>query len=208
MLVLEDQPRTVFQAPNTVIETMTTTGYGADSPWPPPVMNLFVVTMQVTGVVIGFVTLRVLVTPLFERAPLNLDDRLSIKNNYVVVAEYHRDTDVLLNELAELNIDYVSIESNEEEAKRLSDDGYQTINGEPEERADLNRASIEKTSLLLTETGDSTASIVLTALEVSEDLRVISFTASTHMTSSLLTSNYSGIDLKRRPSQNSSVRSP
>ncbi|MFB9809328.1 potassium channel family protein [Haladaptatus pallidirubidus] len=185
MRSLEDRPRSIFQAFNTVIETMTTTGYGADSPWLTPAMNVFVATMQVTGVVIGFITLRVLVIPLFERTPLNLDDRLSIKDEHVVVAEYQRDTEVLLDELEALDIDYVLLESDEAEAKRLSDDGYQAINGDPEERADLDRASIEKASLLITDARDRTASIVLTALEANEDLRVISFTASTRRKAAL-----------------------
>ena len=185
MRSLEDRPRSIFQALNTVIETMTTTGYGADSPWLTPTMNVFVATMQVTGVVIGFITLRVLVIPLFERTPLNLDDRLSIKDNHVVVAEYQRDTKVLLDELEALDVDYVLLESDEEEAKRLSDDGYQAINGNPEDRSDLDRASIERASLLITDAGDSTASVVLTALEANEDLRVISFTASTRRKAAL-----------------------
>ncbi len=185
MRTLEDRPRSIFQALNTVIETMTTTGYGADSPWTTPVMNVFVAMMQVTGVVIGFVTLRVLVIPLFERAPLNLDDRLSVKDDHVVVAEYQHDTEVLLDELEELDVGYVLIESDEEEAKRLSDDGYQAINGDPEDRGDLDRASIEKASVLITDTGDRTASVVLTALEANEDLRVISFTASTRRKAAL-----------------------
>jgi Trk K+ transport system NAD-binding subunit len=185
MRTLEDRPRSVFQAFNTVIETMTTTGYGADSPWTTPLMNLFVATMQLTGIVIGFVTLRVLVIPLFERTPLHLDDRLSLKNDHVVVAEYQHDTEVLLDELEELDIDYVLLESDDEEAKRLSDDGYQAINGNPEEREDLDRASIERASVLITDAGDSTASVVLTALEANEDLRVISFTASTRRKAAL-----------------------
>nr|WP_224334532.1 NAD-binding protein [Haloprofundus halobius] len=179
MRTLENRPRSLFQALNVVIETMTTTGYGADSPWRTPAMNLFVATMQVTGVVIGFVTLRVLVIPLFERAPLMLDDRLSVKDNHVVVAEYQRDTEVLLDELEELDVDYVLVESDREEAKRLSDEGYQAINGDPEDRDDLARASIEKASTLITDAGTRTASVVLTALEANEDLRVISFTDST-----------------------------
>ncbi|WP_224449046.1 potassium channel family protein [Haloprofundus salilacus] len=179
MRTLENRPRSIFQALNTVIETMTTTGYGADSPWRTPAMNLFVATMQVTGVVIGFVTLRVLVIPLFERAPLRLDDRLSVKNDHVVVAEYQRDTEILLDELEELDVDYVLVESDDEEAKRLSDDGYQAINGDPEDREDLDRASIEKASMLITDAGTRTASVVLTALEANEELRVISFTDST-----------------------------
>ncbi len=176
MRVFENRPQSVFRSFQTVVETMTTTGYGADSPWETPVMNVLMVTIQLTGVIIGFVTLRVLVIPLFERTPLNLDDRLTTKNDHVVIAEYQRDTDMLLDEL---DIDYVLIESNEEEAKRLSDDGYQAINGDPEDRADLDRATIERAALLITDAGDKTANVVLTALEANGDLRVISFTEST-----------------------------
>ena len=179
MRYIEDRPRSIFHSLQIVTETMTTTGYGADSPWATPVMNVYMVTMQVTGIGIGFVTLRVLVIPLFERAPLNLDDRLSVKNDHVVVAEYQRDTEVLLDELEQYSTDYVLVESDEEEAKQLSDDGYQAIHGDPETRRDLDRASIDRASLLITDAGDQTASIVLTALEATEDLTVVSFTPST-----------------------------
>jgi Trk K+ transport system NAD-binding subunit len=185
MRALENEPRSVFQAFNTVIETLTTTGYGADSPWATPQMNLFVATMQITGIAIGLVTLRVLVIPLFENTPLNLDGRLSLKDDHVVLAEYERDTGVLLDELEALGVDYVLIESDVEEAKRLSDEGYQAIDGDPEARADLDRATIGKATTLLTDAGDSTASVVLTALEANEDLRVISFTASTRRKAAL-----------------------
>ena len=178
MQFFEGRPQSVFRSFQTVTETMTTTGYGADSPWETPVMNVFVVAMQLTGIVIGFVTLRVLVIPLFERAPLNLDDRLSSKQDHVVVAEYQRDTGVLLDELEELGVSYVLVESDPEEAKTLSDAGYQAIHGDPETRTDLERASIGKATTLITDAGDRTASIVLTALEANEDLRVISFTPS------------------------------
>ncbi|MDS0475458.1 NAD-binding protein [Natrinema sp. 1APR25-10V2] len=185
MSALEDRPQSVFRSFQTVVETMTTTGYGADSPWSTPVMNVLMVTIQLSGVVIGFVTLRVLVIPLFERTPLNLDDRLTSKNDHVVIVEYRHDTEILLDELEELGIDYVLIESDEDEAKRLSDDGYQAINGDPEQRADLDRAAIERATLLITDAGDETASVVLTALEANEDLRVISFTESTRRKAAL-----------------------
>jgi voltage-gated potassium channel len=185
MRTLEGRPRSPFQALNTVIETLTTTGFGADSPWQTPLMNLFVATMQVTGIVVGFVTLRVLVIPLFESAPLNLDDRLTPKHGHVVVAEYRRDSEVLLDELESLGVDYVLLESDTDDAKRLSDDGYQAIDGDPEDREDLDRVTIEHADVLITDTGDSTASVVLTALERNDDLRVVSFTASTRRKAAL-----------------------
>jgi Trk K+ transport system NAD-binding subunit len=185
MRTLEGRPQSIFRSFQTVVETMTTTGYGADSPWATPAMNVLMVTIQLTGVIIGFITLRVLVIPLFERTPLNLDDRLTKKSDHVVVAEYQRDTDVLLDELEELNVSYVLIESDEEEAKRLSDEGYQAIQGDSERRDDLDRATIERASLLITDAGDRTASIVLTALDANEELRVISFTESTRRKTAL-----------------------
>lgn len=185
MRALENRPQSIFRSFQTVVETMTTTGFGADSPWARPMMNILMVMIQVTGIVIGFVALRVLVIPLFEQTPLNLAGRLTTKANHVVIAEYQRDTDILLDELEELDIDYVLIESDMEEAKRLSDDGYQAINGNPEDRADLDRAAIERASLLITDAGDNTASIVLTALEANEDLRVISFIESTRQKAAL-----------------------
>jgi Trk K+ transport system NAD-binding subunit len=182
---LEGRDYSIFRSFQTVVETMTTTGYGADSPWETPAMNVLMVTIQLSGVVIGFVTLRVLVIPLFERTPLNLDDRLSTKDDHVVIAEYRRDSEVLLDELEELDVDYVLLDTDTEEAKSLSDDGYQAINGDPETRRDLDRATIERASLLITDAGDRTASVVLTALEANEDLRVISFTESTRRKAAL-----------------------
>ncbi|WP_255152867.1 potassium channel family protein [Halorarius halobius] len=186
MRYFEGNQQSLFHSAQIVVETMTTTGYGSDSPWSTPAMNLMMITMQVTGVGIGFVTLRILVIPLFERAPLELDDRLSAKNDHIVLAEYQRNTEVMLDELEELGVQYVLIESEEDEAKRLSDDSYQVIHGDPEDRDDLDRAMIEHAKLLITDAGDRTASIVLTALEANEALDVVSFTASTRRKAALM----------------------
>jgi len=185
MRTLENEPRTIYRSLNAVVATMTTTGYGADAPWQTRAMNVLMVTMQFGGVVIGFVTLRVLIIPLFERAPLKLDDRLSLKSDHVVITEYQRDTDELLDELERLGVGYVLLEPDKDEAKRLSDEGYQAINGDAETRDDLDRASIEEASLLITDAGDRTASIVLAAREANEDLRVVSFMGSTRRRSAL-----------------------
>ncbi|WP_123533666.1 potassium channel family protein [Halosimplex salinum] len=182
---LEGRDYSIYRAFQTVVETFTTTGYGADSPWDTPAMNLLVVTIQVSGIAVGLVTLRVLVIPLYERTPVNLDNRLTGKDDHVVVAEYTLDSEVLLDELEALGVDYVLVGSDVEEAKRLSDDEYQAIDGDPESRADLDRATIDRASLLITDAGDRTASVVLTALEVNEDLRVISFMESTRRTEAL-----------------------
>lgn len=185
MRTLEGDSHSLFRSFQTVVETMTTTGYGADSPWTTPWMNVLVVTMQLSGIAIGFFTLRVLVIPLFERTSLDLDDRLTAKDDHVVIGEYRRDSGVLLDELERLGIDYVLIDSEEEEAKRLSDDGYQAINGDPETVETLERASIHEADLLVTDAGDRNASIALSALDLNADLRVASLTESTRRNAAL-----------------------
>ncbi|PSP54984.1 potassium transporter TrkA [Halobacteriales archaeon QS_1_67_19] len=176
MRTLEGESHSIFRSFQTVVETMTTTGYGADSPWSTPIMNVFMAFMQLTGVVIGFATLRVLVIPLFERAPLDLSDRLTAKDDHVVIAEYRRDSGVLLDELERLDIDYVLIESDVDEAKALSDDGYQTIHGDPTDSETIQRAMIGDAELLVTDAGDDNVDVALTGLRHNEDLRVVALT--------------------------------
>jgi Trk K+ transport system NAD-binding subunit len=176
MRTLEGDQHSLFRSFQTVVETMTTTGYGADSPWETPIMNLFMVFMQLSGIVIGLATLRVLIIPLFERAPMDLSDRLTAKNDHVVIAEYRRDTGVLLDELERLDIDYVLIESNPDDAKRLSDDGYQLIHGDPERGDELDRAMIEDATMLVTDAGDDNASVALTARRRNPDLDIVALT--------------------------------
>lgn len=185
MRTLEGDSHSLFRSFQTVVETMTTTGYGADSPWTTPWMNVLVVTMQLSGIAIGFFTLRVLVIPLFERTSLDLDDRLTTKDDHIVIGEYRRDSGVLLDELERLGIDYVLIDSEEDEAKRLSDDGYQAIYGDPETVETLERASIGDANLLVTDAGDRNASIALSALDLNGDLRVASLTESTRRNQAL-----------------------
>jgi len=156
MCRFEGNQQSLFHSAQIVVETVTTTGYGSDSPWSTPVTNTMI-TMQVTGVVIGFVTLRVLLIPLFERTPLNLDDRLSAENDHVVLAECQRDAELLLDELEALCVQYVPVESEENEAKQLSGDDYRVIHGDPEDRDGLDRATIERAKLLITDAGDRTA---------------------------------------------------
>ncbi|PSQ48558.1 potassium transporter TrkA [Halobacteriales archaeon SW_6_65_15] len=176
MRTFEGDNHSLFRSFQTVVETMTTTGYGADSPWESPIMNFYMVFMQLSGILIGLATLRVLIIPLFERAPLDLSDRLTAKDDHVVIAEYRRDTGVLLDELERLSIDYVLIESDADEAKRLSDDGYQVIHGDPERGDELDRAMIDDASMLVTDAGDDNASVALTARRQNPDLEIVALT--------------------------------
>ncbi|MFB6361455.1 MAG: hypothetical protein ABEH59_09060 [Halobacteriales archaeon] len=116
MLVFEGEAQSYPHSLQVVVETMTTTGYGADSPWSSLVMNAFLIFMQISGIGIGFFTLRLVIIPLFTGAEVNLDNRLASKRNHVIICEYRRDSAVLLDELRQLDLDYVLISSSEENA--------------------------------------------------------------------------------------------
>ncbi|MXR41088.1 TrkA family potassium uptake protein [Halobaculum sp. WSA2] len=176
MRALEGRPQSIFRSFQTVTETMTTTGYGADSPWESPWMNLFMVFMQLSGIGVGFFTLRVIVIPLFTGAEVDLDSRLSRKSDHVVICEYDRDSAVLLEELEHLEIDYVLISSDEEEAIDLSDEGYSAIHGSPQETSAFERASIGNARAVITDAGEANVDTVLTVRSLRPDVEIITLT--------------------------------
>jgi len=176
MATFEGDDQSLIHSFGIVVETMTTTGYGADSPWGSTVMNAFVIFMQLSGIGLGFFTLRVIVIPLFTGAEVDLDARLSPKRDHVVVCEYRRDSAVLLDELEDLDFDYVLISSNEERAKALSDEGYAAIHGSPHDPAALQRAGVDAARTVVVDAGDGNVNAILTVRSLREDVEVIALT--------------------------------
>jgi len=176
MTHLEGDDHSIFRSFQTVVETFTTTGFGADSPWETPWMNLFVVMIQLSGIALGFFTLRVIIIPLFTSAEVNLDNRLTPKRDHVIICEYRRDSEVLLEELEALGIEYVLISSDEQEARRLSDDGYAAIDGSPQQAEAFERASIDSARAVITDAGSATVDTILTARSVQPDVEIITLT--------------------------------
>jgi len=174
---LEGVNQSIFASFEFVVQTMTTTGYGQDSDlWSHPLMFLFVSLTQISGIAIGFFTLRLIIIPLFTGAEVNLDNRLTPKQDHVIICEYRRDSAVLLDELRELDIDYVLISSSEENARELSDDGYSAIHGSPQDAEAFERASIDTARAVITDAGDANVNTILTVRSLSADIEVIALT--------------------------------
>jgi voltage-gated potassium channel len=174
---LEGVNQSIFASFEFVVQTMTTTGYGQDSGlWSHPLMFLFVSLTQISGIGIGFFTLRLIIIPLFTGAEVNLDNRLTPKQDHVIICEYRRDSAVLLDELRELDIDYVLISSSEENARELSDDGYSAIHGSPQDAEAFERASIDTARAVITDAGDANVNTILTVRSLSQDIDVIALT--------------------------------
>ena len=66
MTYLEGNPRGLLASVEWASETLTTTGYGADSRWQHPVMVVFVMLTQIAGLFLVFLIFPVYVLPFFE----------------------------------------------------------------------------------------------------------------------------------------------
>lgn len=186
---LEGVNQSIFASFEFIVQTMTTTGYGQDSGlWSHPLMYLFVAGAQISGIAIGFFTLRLIIIPLFTGADVNLDDRLTTKRNHVIICEYRRDSAVLLDELRELDIEYVLISSSEENAKELSDKGYSAIHGSPQDATAFERASIDAAQAVITDAGDANVNTILTVRSIRPDIEIITLTDDSDLRDILLDS--------------------
>ena len=184
---LEGVSQPIFASFEFVVQTMTTTGYGQDSDlWSHPLVYLFVSLTQISGIGIGFFTLRLIIIPLFSESEVNLDDRLTPKEDHVIICEYRRDSAVLLDELRELDIEYVLISSSEENARDLSDEGYSVIYGSPQDVEAFERASIDTARTVIADAGDANVDTILTVRSLHSDIEMIVLTDDNDMRDVLL----------------------
>jgi len=159
-----------------VVETFTTTGFGSDAPWSSWQMNVLVIVMDLTGVFLIFLALPVLVFPLFEEAlsttvPTSVEDY----DDHVVICSYTARADALIDELDSWDVEHVLIEPDRETATDLYENGYEVIHEDPTSVSGLENANLGTARAVVADLSDEVdASIVLTAQEVSEDVRIIS----------------------------------
>jgi hypothetical protein len=113
MATWEGRPQPLYRSIETVVQTVTTVGYGGDAPWSSPEMNYLVSLMALSGVVLIFAALPVLVVPLFEDA-FRSSAPSSIRriNDHVVLCNSGPREEVLIDELTERGVEYVIIENN------------------------------------------------------------------------------------------------
>lgn len=177
MRVYEDKPKTFLHSLQVVIETFTMTGFGSDAPWLSPEMNAFIILMDITGVGLLLVALPVFVIPLFEEAlsitvPTALEAELS---DHVIICSYTPRGETLIAELDSWGVEYVIVEPDRDRAADLYEAGYSVIHQDPESVTGFENARMSDAQAVVADVSDEVdVSIVLTAKEVAEDVRVIS----------------------------------
>ncbi|SDC18160.1 TrkA family potassium uptake protein [Natrinema hispanicum] len=176
MAAFEGVDMSYFEALQFVIEALTTAGFGGDSAdWQSVPTNLMVIGMNLTGVLLVFLALPLLVVPLFQQA---LEDRPPESTNltdHVVICSYTPRSDVLAEELEAANVPYVFIDDDPELVVELDRDGIDAIYGELDQAETLRAANATDARALVTDIDDETnAMVILTARELSSELRIVS----------------------------------
>ncbi|WP_181685246.1 potassium channel family protein [Halorhabdus salina] len=177
MAVFEGESKTFLRSLQIVVETFTTTGYGSDSPWHTPVMNGFVIFMDLTGVILLITALPVLAIPLLEEllettVPESAPDGFA---DHVIICTYTSRAEALIDELDSWDVPYLILEPDREQAIALSEEGYHVVNADPETATGLTAANLADARALVADVSDEVdASIVLAAGEVAEDVPIIS----------------------------------
>ncbi|WP_336023189.1 potassium channel family protein [Halobellus salinisoli] len=177
MRAYESDPVSFLHSLQVVVEMFTTTGFGGDSPWESPQMNVFIIVMDLVGMALLFGALPVLATPFLEDAfsttiPTAVDEALS---DHVVICTYTPRVDALTAELDSYDVPYVIVEPDRDTASALYEDGHRVIRANPESTEGLSNARLSDARALVADGDDQVdASIVLAAKEVAEDVSVLS----------------------------------
>jgi Trk K+ transport system NAD-binding subunit len=176
MIAFEGERTSVLHSLQIVIETFTATGYGSDSPWTSPQMNLLVIVMDIAGVALVFLAFPVFAFPLLQEAlSTTVPSRVEDLTDHVIVSTYSSRAEALIGELESRGIPYVVVEPDRDLALELYESGYEVIHADPESADALRDARLRHARALVADVSDEVdTSIVLTAREIAEDVTVLS----------------------------------
>lgn len=122
MTTFEGETPSIAHSLRFVVETITTVGYGTDADWTSDAMHLLATGMMLTGVVFFFLSLPLLVIPLFEEA-LSPSPPTSVDlSDHVVICGFTGRGETFIDELTAWDTDYV-VESGDELIVAGSDEG-------------------------------------------------------------------------------------
>jgi Trk K+ transport system NAD-binding subunit len=125
---LEGKPRSFGESIGFVSESLTTTGYGADSRWSSPVMQALVVIVQFTGLSLTLLMFPVFVVPFIEeRFEARLANTLPDLRDAVLVFGWGPAVAPLVERLEQLGVPVVILEEDLASARRLHERGHTVV---------------------------------------------------------------------------------
>jgi Trk K+ transport system NAD-binding subunit len=120
MARLEGKHRSYWDSFEWAAETLSTTGYGADSHWQHPAMVLLVVIVQFAGVFLVFLIVPILLVPFLEERFERRVPRIApTMSDHVVVYRYGPTVETLLQRLAFHGVASIVVETDEAAARAV-----------------------------------------------------------------------------------------
>ncbi len=167
MSQLEGKPRNFWQALEWASETLSTTGYGADSVWKHPLMVLLVIFVQFLGVFLVFLIFPVYLIPfLEERFETRLPVECTDVREHVIIFRNGPAISSLIGELKNAGVTSVIIEEDEAEARRVQEAGNRVVYGSIEGRV-MERTRLESArALILNGSDHRNAATAITARQL------------------------------------------
>lgn len=160
-----------------VIEALTTAGFGGDSDlWrQSDALLIYVVMMNLTGVLLVFLAFPLFVFPLFREAIQTGPPRSSSLTDHVIICGFSPQDEVLTAELAAADIPYLFISTEEAVVTDLTERGIEAMIGDPDDIDVLQAANLEAARAIVADMGDQlNPAIVLTAKQLQPDIRAVS----------------------------------
>lgn len=137
MTRLEGKPRGFLDSVEWAAETLSTTGYGADSHWSHPAMVMLVVFVQFVGVFLVFLIIPIYLLPFLaerfeQRVPRTADQHIG---THVIIYRYGPAVESLLQRLRANNVRTLVVETDEAQARAVMELGESVVFTRSEEDA-------------------------------------------------------------------------
>jgi len=150
MFYFEGEQNSFLHSMQVVVETFTATGYGSDSPWSSPQMNLLVMVMDVAGTFLFFLGLPVLLFPFLRDAfSTTVPTAVEGVEDHVVICSFTQRSRMLIDELDGLDVPHVVVEHDRDAAVDLVEEGVRVVHGDPERAETLLNAGLRDARALV-----------------------------------------------------------
>jgi Trk K+ transport system NAD-binding subunit len=164
MAELDHNPRSFMHSLMTVVETLTTTGFGADSSWEHPFMNIFMILLQILGLIFVFLFFPLYLIPVMEE---RFQARLPIVekdfHDHVIFLRYRPAVSLVMKDLSEAGVDSVVLDDDPREARRLLDMGIRVVYAGMNESGLAAAGMARARTLVALDKDDQNAAMALTA---------------------------------------------
>lgn len=176
MAELEGKPRTFWRSLEWAVETISTTGFGSDNQWSHPMMVLFVILIEIAGILLVPVIVSLVLVPFMEEQFERLLPRTAPQMaEQVVVFRYGPAVETLLQRLKGNGISTLVVEIDETAARAVLERHLPVVFTRTEEDAlDVCRLQSAR-ALVANGTDEQNASIILRARQMGFRREVFAF---------------------------------